>query len=147
MSKTKFLTIAVIALMVLNLGLIVALILGSPPMRRPHDKDPKEIIIEKLKLNKEQISQYEKLIEKHREQIKEKEEALMSAKNSLFLLLQAKDYNQRDSLVNQIGMIQAEIEQINFQHFADLKTLCDDKQLLLFDELTLELGKLFEPKQ
>lgn len=144
MSKTKFLTIAVIALMVLNLGLVVTLISGGPPMRRPHDKEPKEIIIEKLQLKGEQIAGYEKLIAKHQAQIQAREEAMLSAKNSLYQLLRAQDQSQRDSLVKQIGILQSEIEQINFQHFADLKVLCDDKQLPLFNELTTELGKLFE---
>lgn len=146
MSKTKFLAIVVVALMMLNLGLIIAFILNGPPPPRQNPEFVKNMIIKKLQLNDDQIAQYEGLIAKHRNQIQEKDAAINSAKKSLYQLLRKEDYSQRDSLIKQIVIIQTEIEQINFKHFSDLKTLCNGEQLKLFYKLTDELGKLFGPR-
>lgn len=144
MSKTKILTILAIALFVLNVGTITALILGKPkhpPRQAGHG--PKEIIIDRLKFDNTQIAQYQKLIEKHKKQIEEREAKIKAYKNELYQLLQSNNKSKEDSLVQLIGLTLMEIEQANFSHFEDIKSICKPEQLENYIELTNDLIKLF----
>ncbi|MFT5386589.1 MAG: protein CpxP [Saprospiraceae bacterium] len=141
------LTILAIALFILNVGTISALILGKPkhpPGQEGHG--PKEVIIDRLKFDKAQVAQYQALIEKHKTQIEERETKLKSYKNELYQLLQSGNKSKEDLLIQLIGSIQMEIEQINFSHFEDIKTICKPEQLENFNAFTADLARLFNKK-
>ena len=61
MNKTKLLSVAVIALLVLNFGILGFLFLSKK--HEPNGrKMPREIVIEKLHFDENQIVEYEKII-------------------------------------------------------------------------------------
>lgn len=147
MNKTKLLITGIVILVVLNITLMIILLI-SKPHQMPHPQNgegPKHIIIEKLHFNKKQIGKYEVMISNHQEQIKQQEESIRIAKHDLFNLLQQEDYSQKDSIIDFIANTQNKIENIHFNHFNELKMLCNETQLNDFNELSNELARLFAP--
>lgn len=147
MSKTRLLSILVIALIALNIVLIMVFVIKKPhqpPHHRNHE-GPKNVIIKKLHFNDTQISAYETLIRTHRTKIESKDVELKKAKNELYPLLNKNDSNKIDSLIYNINNIQKDIEKLHISHFLDIKNLCEENQLNYYNELTHELARLFAP--
>jgi len=147
MDKIKLLTIAVISLLLLNLGTLGFLVLNKPngfgrPGMRP---EPKELIIEKLHFDKQQQKDYENLIYWHRTTIAGIEDQIHETKNRLYLQLLKTDVDKtgKDSLINALAVYQKQIETTHFTHFQDIKRLCRPDQLEDFYDLTEELSRIF----
>ncbi len=156
MSKIKLLTIAVIGLLVVNIGIIGYLMMkkkptdSNPPMgmeRRPPGmrERPKKIIADRLHFDKEQIAQYDDLIKEHQAAIQQLDDSIRIAKNNLYRSLATTSLIGRDSLVATLGTFQKQIEIIHYEHFAALKKICKPGQLNDFNELTKELARFFAP--
>ena len=152
MDKTKLLTFSVIALLLLNLGTLSFLFLTNPNGNHPHGTpnfkggpEPKEIIIEKLNFDSNQIAQYEKLIQVHRKEISSIEDEIRKTKEELYFQLHENSINNatKDSLIDALAAYQKQIENIHFKHFQDIKKLCKKEQLDDFNALTEELSRLF----
>ena len=145
MNKNKFQLLIIIALVISNL-LMLAFIGFSKKPKKPIYEGPKNIIIERLGFNDEQIKEFEQTIIKHQAKIAEKDQELIILKNDLFSTLQ-QDYNPNliDSLTNNLAQKQKEIENIHYHHFMDIKKLCKDDQIAKFNFLANELAKLFAP--
>lgn len=139
MNNNKFLKIAVVLLLILNVSTISIIVLnGGKP------EGPKDEIIEKLKFDSEQIEIYELLIVKHRLAIKNNKEQNKETKVKLYNLLKGEDYSLKTSLIANLEKLNTEIEHLNFNHFVDIKEICNPEQRDDFNKLTEELGKLFE---
>ncbi len=145
MTKSRILAVSVVVLLALNLGLLIFIF-----SHRPHPpksfEDPKEVIIERLHLDKEQVGTYEVLIKAHQAAIQKEEWEMNELKSQLYGLLEQSDQSQSDSLLNEIALKQREIESIHFAHFNDLKDLCHTNQLDDFHDLSKELLLLFSPR-
>lgn len=151
MEKTKLLTIAVIGLLIINLGTLGFLLLnrsGHHPSPRDVRPEPKFEIIEKLHFDEAQQKEYEKLIEWHRTNIGKADAKIREAKNELYSQLSDSvvDLKAKDSLIAVINSSQKAIEEIHFKHFQDIRELCNKEQVKDFDKLIAELPKLFSPK-
>ncbi len=148
MNKTKLLSVAVITLLVLNFGILGFLFLSkkNEPNGR---KMPREIVIEKLHFDENQIVKYEKIIEEHQKVIRNLDDSIRNTKNELYQLLNEEKINsvQKDSLYLQLANYQKQIETTHFNHFLEIKKLCKKEQLVHFNELTAELGKIFAPNR
>ena len=143
MTKVKLLSITSIFLLALNLVMIWFFVSHKPDGRRDR---PKKVIIEKLHFNTSQIEEYEKLIAWHRGNIQHRQHKMQSLKNQLYSTLQEKGKsNATDSLINEIGKVQIEIEQVHYKHFQDIKKLCNPEQQKSFNELCSDIAELFAP--
>lgn len=148
MSKTRLLSLAVIGLLVINLGILAFLLLGraeAPPHpgQTSQQDGPKKIIIRKLQLDHAQVTEYEKLITLHRASIRRLEGEIRDTKNELYLTLAGKLGADKDSLQSRLGILQQQIEAAHYDHFASIRGLCKPQQLPMFNELTGELAALF----
>ncbi len=147
MEKSKLLTIAVFALLLLNLGTLGFLVFGRNAGMPPHGphREPKYQIIEQLHFDKAQQQQYEKLILGHRAAISQIEDHARMAKNRLYLQLlkDQTDDQVKDSLVDVLAAYQKQIEQTHFNHFQDIKKICRPDQLDYYYDLTQELSRIF----
>jgi superoxide dismutase len=145
MSRTKFLTLTIVVLFLINIITLAFFTMKGPSGR--DGKPPKEIIIKKLHFDDKQIKAYDKLINEHQSKIRKLDEELKRCKNDLYSQL-SKPTNQKitDSLFSQLALTQKNIEQSHYQHFLEIKALCNDKQLEDYKQLTKELAKLFGPK-
>jgi len=142
MNKVKILSILSISLLLINLFLVGFMISNKPPNQ---GKDgPRNIIIEKLKFNENQIVEYDKLIKWHRTEMTKSEEELKSLKNQLYSTLTKDSANYlKDSLISEINKVQYRIESIHYKHFMDIKKLCTKDQEPAYIELTTEIASLF----
>lgn len=147
MEKSKLLTIAVVALLLLNLGTLGFLVFGKNSGMPPHGphREPKYQIIATLHFDNAQQQQYEKLILEHRATISQIEGDIRLAKNRLYLQLLKDQVDNRlkDSLVDVLAAYQKQIEQTHFKHFQDIKKICRPDQLEYYDDLTQELSRIF----
>jgi len=151
MSKIKLLSIAVALLLVMNLAILLFFFIGrpgQPPHGRPGGFDrqgPKSVIIERLHFDDKQTAEYQKLIDKHRQNVTELEDQIRDAKNGLYLTLSDEKHIGKDSLENHLGLLQRKMESIHYNHFADIRRLCKPNQLQDFNKLTQELAFFFSP--
>ena len=150
MSKIKLLSIALIFLLLANLGLVAFLLLRKPPHMPPprmemNEQEPKRIIIEKLHFYEKQIALYDSLINIHQVTIKELNNSFNQVKNSLYQTLLNEKTIIKDSLINQLGLLQIKIETTHYNHFKEIKSICLPNQLTDFNELTKELAHFFSP--
>ncbi|KAB1157703.1 hypothetical protein [Flavobacterium luteum] len=152
MDKTKLLTIAILALLLLNLGTLGFLFFNGSKERQlfnlsgPQEKpEPKEIIIHKLNFDAVQVTEYEKRIDWHRSEIRRIEDEIRSTKNELCLQLNKDTISNttKDSLINALANYQKQIESTHFKHFQDIKKICRKEQLADFTYLTEDLSKIF----
>lgn len=143
MNKSKFLIILIIVLLISNGVLFFILI-------KEHQSKggPKNIIIEKLHFDKEQIKYYETYIQQHRKAINENETIMNRLRSNLYEELKYSDSSTKiDSLITAIGKQQTVAEHINFNHFLEIKKICKPNQTREFDSLTKEISNLFSPKE
>lgn len=146
MNKIKVLTYSVIILAILNLSMIVFFIFIKPREFRNHRNGPRKMIIEKLHLDKQQQEQFELLVEKHIDKIKEFDKEIQQTKENLYtqLSLPKVDVKIKDSLITSLGDLQKQIETARFNHFKNIRKICNTpEQKEDFKELTVELSKMF----
>lgn len=155
MEKTKLLTVAVITLLLLNLGTLGFLFLSGSNGHHPHrgqgpegGPKPREIIIEKLHFDGNQQKEYDKLIKWHQGEIRRLDEGIRKAKNDLYSGLSEDTINEhaKDNLITLLNSYQKQIETTHFKHFEDIKKLCHKDQLEDYNALTDELARIFAPK-
>lgn len=143
LTKTKFLQIAVAALLLLNLGTLAWFRFGHRPPRP--GESLKNRAIERLHFDTGQTAAYEKLIEQHRSAVRAKEAEILAAKKRLYAGLKGGDFPEKDTLVLQIGQLQTEIEHIHFTHFQEMKNLCRPDQIADFQNFVDELSGFLSP--
>jgi|JFJP01.1.fsa_nt_gi periplasmic protein CpxP/Spy len=145
MNKTKVLVFAVIALVALNFGIIGFLFLSKNNDGTRGRKMPREIIIEKLHFDANQIAAYEKIIQDHQKKIKGLDDSIRVSKNELYQLLNSDtiDSSQKDTIFFKLADYQKQIETTHFNHFLEIKKLCKKEQLSDYENLTEELSKIF----
>ena len=149
MTKIRQLTIAVVGLLLVNVGLLAFLFVNKPGPspdagRRLGDEGPKQVIIEKLDLNPEQIAAYGRLIDGHRNAIQKLTGEVRTTRSQLYATL-SDDTSGADSLIDRLGLLQVAIETTHYRHFTEIKKLCRADQLSKFRELTSELSSYFGP--
>ena len=145
MNKTKLLSFAVIALLLLNFGILVFLFLSKDKDGPRGRKMPREIVIEKLHFNDNQIIEYDKKIKIHRETITTLDDSIKVVKNELYQLLnfETVDLVKKDSLYSKLANYQKQVETTHFNHFLEIKAICKKEQLADYKTLTEELSKIF----
>ena len=148
MNKTKLLTFAVIALFIINILTISFLFFKKGP--KPNEVNrpkPREIVINKLGFDAQQIKTYELLIDEHKSNIGELDEKIKKAKNDLYHQLALTDNKETtDSILNALSKYKSQIEILHYNHFLDIKKICKPEQLDSYNDLTMELAKIFAPK-
>lgn len=133
------------ALLLLTNLLVIGFIFSSK-FTHPHHNGPKDLIIKKLNFDQDQGAKYEELIKWHRGEMNRTQSQMLILKKSLYSKLNSEVSSaEKDSLVNEIGILQTQIERINYKHFDDIKALCRKDQLPAFEKLSFELADLFSP--
>ena len=145
MNKIKLLTFLVVSLVILNMSLVCFFVLTNKGFKK---RMPKEIIIEKLHFDKQQITLYEAKIKEHQREIRTLNDSINSTKNKLYQLLNTNTINEakKDSLIHLISKQQYQIENVHFNHYLDIKSICKKEQIADFTILTTELAQIFSKK-
>lgn len=107
-------------------------------------KEPKELIINRLRFDSTQIAKYEELISFHRSSIISIDKSINATKKILYQsLTQPENKKISDSLLQEIAKKQLKIEQIHYNHLLDIKKICNKHQMQDFDNLTDEFSRIF----
>jgi Spy/CpxP family protein refolding chaperone len=152
MNKTKLLGIAVVGLLLLNLGTLALMLFKhngpNPQGFPPPGEGPKKIIIERLSFNEDQQKQYEVIIIDHKAKMKELNRQSRELHDELYSLLMVStiEKDKADSIIQKIADNQKELDKLNFDHFQKIKAICKNDQLEKFNGLVLDLTHLFGPK-
>ena len=140
----------VIVLLVLNLIVVSAFwILGGGHKPGNGGRDgqgggPRNEIIDRLHFDAAQVTEYDSLIVTHRKMVGEKESEIQGLRTALFVgVAEGISQGRKDTLVNQIGVLHADIQQIHFAHFLDIQKICKPEQQGDFALLTKDLAKMF----
>jgi hypothetical protein len=142
MNKIKFLQVLIVALFFSNL-LVVYYAFQLTKNRGFNPDGPKKLVIEKLHFDEQQISAYEELIDEHRKQIREKNEAIRNQKLALYQQLNSENDSLKTIYLAGIANLQAEVEEIHYKHFIDIKKLCKPEQLSSYEAFSKEILKIF----
>lgn len=145
MNKIKLLTFSVVALLLLNFGILGFLFLSGPNQRK---HEPREVVIHELHFDGNQIANYDKLIAVHKMTIQNLNDSIRNCKNELYSQLKSSQNKAiTESLFMKIAHFQAQIEQTHYNHFLDIKKLCKTDQLEDYNQLTTKLSEMFQGKQ
>lgn len=139
MNKYRFFILIIIGLLIFN-GILFYMFIKAHSRK----DGPKDIVIEKLHFDKEQIKSYEVYIQRHRKAIIDNEAVMNKLRSDLFEQLKyQRDVHNVDTLISKIAKQQYVVEKINFNHFLEIKRLCKPSQQKDFDALTNEISNLF----
>ncbi len=142
MNKNRFYLILIISLLISNIVLLVLYL--NPPLRI---KGPRNIIIDKLAFDEQQIKKYDVLITQHRELIFANETQINTLKNKLYQQLnEPTDSLIVDNLAKSIAELGKKGEMIHFRHFEEIRKICKPNQKESFEELVNNLTELFPKK-
>ncbi len=148
-SQLKFWKWAVLLLAVLNICLLGSIWLkqnGQPSdemHRPPNGAKAADFLIEQLKFSSQQLVEFEKLKEAHHHAIDSLREAGKEIHHLFFDNLKAEkqDTFKVNELAKAIANNQTQIELVTFNHFKQVRNLCDEKQKIKFDEIIQEVLK------
>lgn len=144
MTKTRVLSISVICLVVINVGLILAILIGGPK----HFKEPRLFIIETLHFDSNQVLEFEKLITAHKNELFKKSDKIKTLKDKLYLTLINNDTIREAETLEEIMRLKKNIEILHLSHFKDIKSICKPDQQEKFAKLIRELPQLFsDPRE
>ena len=125
MTKLKFFQIATAVLILLNLGLITAFLLGKPKQDRP---GPKKRAIEILKLDKTQHDEFIKLAKQHHEMMMKFEEQQQQLLVPYFYDKNERNITENEDYLEQL--LQIEKKKLSFTklHFEEVKSMLKPEQ-------------------
>ena len=141
MEKRKFSNVVIILLILINIGLVTFIL----QHQKPHHEGPRHHIEEVLGFSDSQKKEFEIIIKKHQKNIRSMEKERFNLKKKLYKLLTDSDFNfeKRDSLIQLLSYTNFKVEQIHFNHFIEMKSICKENQLLKFTQLSNEFPKYF----
>jgi len=115
---------------------------------KTHSQPPKpmEVIVEKLQFDENQQQEFAKLVRVHRKDVKSIHLSIVRLKNNMYQGLKKEIPVVNDSLLTLVANSVKELERIHYEHFMDIKNLCDSSQRTNFNELANNLGFLFQPQ-
>ncbi|MEO6302157.1 MAG: hypothetical protein ABIP51_03185 [Bacteroidia bacterium] len=150
MNKTKLLSIAVVSLLLLNLGTMSLMIFNNKPSHPGHPpmgEGPKQLIIERLNFDIEQQKQYGLLVDEHRTKMKALNKASREMHDELYSQLKNTtiEKSKADFIIQKISENQTALDNLNFDHFQKIKTICKSDQLERYNALVEDLTQLFSP--
>lgn len=111
------------------------------PPQHMGEEGPAKMIIEELKFTPKQVEAFDFLKKDHQDQIRELRHEGKDLRDDFFNLL--KTANPDEKLISQkadsISANQKRIEMVTFNHFKEVRKICDAEQQKRFDEIINEI--------
>ena len=145
MNRTKLYGWIIIGLLLSNLVLAWSVLRphNGPP---PHENAPRQIVINRLHFDENQVIKYDKLIKNHQLVTKASFKDIAETKQLLFSSLKDNSNTiNEDSLTSRVAHLQQEIQKSDIAHFKAIKQICKPSQLEDFNVLVNDLNKIFFP--
>jgi Spy/CpxP family protein refolding chaperone len=146
-STNKFLTIAVIILLLANIALVAFLVMGkNKKSQSGHGKSPIDKMVNELGMDEVQKKQFDSLRSAHFATIRPLFDSIRATRQSLFNLI--REENLDDSLVTdysgKIAERQMMADKLTVNHFRQIRKMFIGENLKKFDEMVqkmLQRGK------
>jgi Spy/CpxP family protein refolding chaperone len=144
LNKNKLLVWAIIVLLVINIGTLTTFWVASQGHNRNNDKSKfrsgridEGILVNELKLTDEQIGFYKNARKKHFTETRQLRDKIEDNHRIIHdeLFSDKTDTLRINILADSIGLINAEFEKANFNHFLILKSQLSPEQCKKFKEL------------
>ena len=132
--KNKWLKYLVAITLIINAATLLFFWLHRPPHGGNPGLRPERVLVETLKMDKKQQALFRPLHQGHH-RIHDSLLTQIAAKRQV---LYAQKQAATESMIQEIGFLQAEIERVTYQHFKDVRKICTPKQQAQLDVL---LGK------
>lgn len=153
--QNRYLILVVVFLVILNLTTLTMMWFGRPQrpalyeeMHRPEQEQEQihRLLKDELGFDDKQAAQYLRLRREHRDRVQELGKDIHRIKKIMFdeVLKDDPKPTLSDSLLKLTQEKQAQIEQLTFKHFLDIKKLCKPEQR---DKLKLLMHELFRKRQ
>jgi len=112
----------------------------------PHPPRPREVIIEQLGFDEQQILVYDELIFEHQRLVRTIEGELLDLKRKLYqdAILENIPLSELD--FTQLQQAYTKLEKIHITHFLEIRSICHDDQQQKFDRFAPDFAELFRPK-
>jgi hypothetical protein len=143
MKKTKLFGVLAIAFFLLNLVLVAFIVFKKPHHPPLPRTGPKDLIIEKLDLDADQVKSYEALIPIHQMSMMEQRTKMGQIKKELYESLKNDAPHMDEKLKSELIVTETKLQQLQYNHFKDIKEICREDQLENFNALTEEIARLF----
>lgn len=113
----------------------------------PGQSNTKNFIITQLGLNGAQQQAYGKLVQQHRQNVQILQEELRNAKDEFFNSIAHPETPQAklDTLASTIAKAEKSIDMLTYQHFKQVRALCNDEQKLKFDNIIKQVMRMMAP--
>lgn len=133
-----------VALLVLcNVALMLTIWLKPHPGHPPGGESPRDYVIRNVRFTDDQIKQYDVLIKKHRDQMKQLRDSADEYRKQLFSGLKddAGNNDRAENLAKFIGETEKNIELATYAHFKEVRKICTESQKAEFDKILGETIK------
>jgi protein CpxP len=149
--KSKLLWVAVIALLVLNFSTLAFIWFRHPPDHHEHEMhggNVADFLIHELSFSDEQVKKFDELKKDHHERVENIQHALHDLHDDFFNLMKADviDSSKVNSVADAMALKQKEIETVTFNHFSEVRKLCDADQKKKFDKVIDEAMRMMAPR-
>lgn len=147
MSKVVFLTICIVLLFLLNAGMLIYLFKLRSYQQELRGQRADVFIIDRLHLDARQQQQFAVLRQQHQDVTRRAHDEDRHLHDEYFTLLKTAhpDKTKADSIASLIAAQRAVIERATFDHFEQLRNLCNDDQKKLFDATIDEIARRMAP--
>lgn len=128
-------------LLAVNVALIVVTMLPKqkrPPMNK-NRRDIKDEISETLGFNEQQKKTFEELAKAHNSQMKALEADEKKLITQYFNRIMQESNGEEKAILDQIKQTQENKINVTYEHFEDLKKLCNKEQMEQFDDIVKKL--------
>jgi len=148
MKKTYFLYIVIAFMMLLNVTTIIFVWKYYPkPKPRPNlvqPLNPGDFIIRELGFNEKQRKDFDVLQDEHRQLMNENRDSVRKCREQLYELSPSGDTKQVEKFAEEIGKLEKEKELITFQHFQEIRALCNNRQKEKFDGIIRQVLQIMK---
>lgn len=150
MNKSRLILVALILLVLLNIGTLIILFLPTRKEDRqgPPGRTAADFIIGQLHLDASQQEKFAELRMRHQDAVAVARREDRRLHDMYFNLLKndQPDKTKADSVSRLIADQRRVIEEATFIHFEELRKLCRDDQKKLFDATIDEIARMIGPK-
>lgn len=139
--NNKIISIIVVIIVILNTAALVVLWRKSvkQPGKEPF-ATPAQFLIEKVGFDAAQQSDYNRLIEKHRDKSEPLKRELTVAKHNYFQMIGSNTSDSsRTAMLQTINTISDSLHECTFQHFESVRKICNPNQQKIFDATIREV--------
>ena len=143
-NNNKILTIAVVLLLLTNIGLVAFMMLGKGKKggnKHQGNREPFEMMVKELNMTEQQQKDYRQLKEAHFNNVRPLFDSIRAAKTAFYSLIKGGPVS--DSLMNEytagISAKQAALEKVTFAHFRQVRNIFTAEQQPKYDSFLLKM--------